>query len=237
MTRFVAIALSSLVLLFQLGCSSQWVKKQYEAYHQRQGQLDVQTVTAGLKEALEQGTRNGVATLGRAGGYLDNPEVKIPLPEDLQKAEKWLRRIGAGRYADEFTVSLNRAAEAAVPRAKAIFVDVIRNMTIRDGMTILRGPDDAATQYFRRHAQQRLIAAFRPIVAQMTQRVGVTADYKRFVDKAIRVGLVKSADYDLDSYVTKKALDGLFSMVAQEERRIRRDPVARTTELLRKVFS
>ena len=205
------------------------------AFEDNQG-LDARTIAAGLKEALQQGTQQGVNNLGRADGYLGNGRVRIPVPEELRKVEKFLRRIGADRYVDDFIVSLNRAAEAAVPHAKAIFVDVIRNMTISDAVGILKGPDDAATQYFRRNSETRLTASFRPIVANSTDKVGVTSHYKKFVKQAERLGLAGSKDLDLDNYVTSKALDGLYLMIAAEEKRIRQDPVARTTELLRKVF-
>jgi hypothetical protein len=212
------------------------VKEQVEVYRKQGTELDAQTIAAGLKQALELGSEHAAGTLGKVDGYLKNPPVHIPVPDQLQRAQSLLRKVGAGKYADQFITSLNRAAEAAAPKAKPIFVDVIRNMTIADAIGILRGPDDAATQYFRRHAQDRLTATFRPVVARATRDVGVTAYYSRFVDKAGRTGLVDTRGLDLDDYVTRKALDGLFYMVAQEEKRIRQDPVARTTELLRKVF-
>ena len=215
-----------------VGCRTDLIKA---AFDDNQG-LDAQTITAGLKEALQQGTNQGVNALSRADGYLGNGLVRIPVPDELLKVEKFLRKIGADRYADDFLVSLNRAAEAAAPHAKAIFVDVIRSMTISDAVGILNGPDDAATQYFRRNSETRLTANFRPIVANSTSKVGVTSHYKKFVKKAERLGLAGSKDLDLDNYVTNKALDGLYLMIAAEERRIRQDPVARTTELLRRVF-
>ncbi len=218
------------------GCSSEWVKQQVDEYRSQAQELDAQTIAAGLKQALEVGSERAAGTLGRVDGYLKNPPVHIPVPDQLQRAESLLRKVGAGKYADQFVTSLNRAAEAAAPKAKPIFVDVIRNMTIEDAVGILRGGDDAATQYFRRHSQDRLIAIFRPVVARTTSDVGVTAYYKRFVDKAGRTGLVDTRGLDLDDYVTRKALDGLFYMLAQEERRIRQDPLARTTQLLRQVF-
>jgi hypothetical protein len=215
-----------------VGCRTDLIKA---AFEDNRG-LDAQTIAAGLKEALQQGTTQGVNALGRVDGYLGNGQVRIPVPEELREVEKFLRKIGADHYADDFIVSLNRAAEAAAPHAKVIFVDVIRNMTIRDAVGILKGPDDAATQYFRRNSETRLAASFRPIVASSTNKVGVTSHYKKFVKQAERLGLAGSKDLDLDNYVTNKALDGLYLMIAAEEKRIRQDPVARTTELLRKVF-
>jgi hypothetical protein len=233
----VVVAVTALLLLsWQAACTGDWARKQYDDYRKRTDSLDARTVAEGLKEALSQGTRQGVAALGRANGYLDNPSVHIPLPANLQKAESFVRRFGGARYADQFVVSLNRAAEAAVPQAQAIFLDVIRNMSIEDAIGILKGPPDAATQYLRRQAGARLAAAFRPVVVRTTADVGVTHAYKRFVQEAGSVGLVDARSFDLDAYVTHKTLDGLFYMIAQEEERIRRDPVARTTALLRKVF-
>ncbi len=230
------MALLAFLALAQNGCSTDWAKTQYEEYRQRSAALDTQTIVAGLREALAKGTERGVSVLGRVDGYLKNPPVHIPMPEKLQQTEALVRRLGGDRYADEFIVSLNRAAEAAAPHAQAIFIDVIRGMTIQDARAILTGADDAATQYFRRHAEPRLAHAFRPVVARATASVGVTRSYKRFVERVARTGLVDAGGLDLDAYVTRKALDGLFTMIAAEEQRIRRDPIARTTELLRKVF-
>ncbi len=229
-------ALLSCLALAQAGCGTDWAKSQYEEYRQRAGGLDTETIVAGLKEALGKGTERGVALLGRVDGYLKNPPVRIPVPDKLQKAETLVRKLGGDRYADEFIMSLNRAAEAAVPQAQAIFLEVIRGMTIADARSVLGGPEDAATQYFRRHAEPRLLSAFAPVVKRATASVGVTRSYKGFVDRVARSGLVDTADLDLDAYVTRKALQGLFYLIAEEERRIRRDPLARTTELLRKVF-
>lgn len=225
-----------LVIALTPGCSTDWVKEQYDEYRARHETLDAQTIAAGLKQALEHGTERAVGTLGQVNGFLKNPPIHIPVPDQLQRAESLLRRVGAGKYADQFVTSLNRAAEAAAPKAKSIFLDVIQAMTIQDAVDILRGADDAATQYFRRHSQARLTAAFQPIVARATSDVGVTAYYKRFVQKAAATGLVDTRGLDLDEYVTRKTLDGLFYMIAREEKRIREDPIARTTELLRKVF-
>jgi hypothetical protein len=202
----------------------------------KQEKLDAKTVAAGLRQALEQGTQQAVGALGRENGFWKHPTLRIPVPEKLVKVERGLRRIGQDKVADDFVRSLNRAAEQATPAARDIFVNAIRKMTVRDAMDILKGSDDAATLYFRRHTEAPLISAFKPIVTRSTEAVGVTAHYKRFVKKAQPLGLVDTRNLDIDDYVTRKALDGLFSLVAEEEKRIRKDPVARTTELLRKVF-
>lgn len=198
--------------------------------------LDAETVAAGLREALEQGSTRAVQELGRDGGYWSRPTFRIPVPEDLQRIDTALRRIGQGRIADDFVRSLNRAAEQATPAARTIFVSAIRRMTINDAIAILRGPEDAATQYFRRSTEAQLTASFTPIVSRSTQAVGVTASYKHIVQRAQALGFADTARYDIDSYVTRKALDALFTLVGEEERHIRENPVARTTELMRKVF-
>lgn len=146
--------------------------------------LDPDTAAAGLRQALEHGTQHAVALLGRKNGYFGNPRVRIPLPENLARTEKLLRRVGEGQVADAFELSLNRAAEAAAPQAKAIFLNVIRNMSVKDAIRIVRGPDDAATRYFRAHSEAALRVKFRPIVAAATDRVGVTRRYKRLVQDA-----------------------------------------------------
>ena len=197
---------------------------------------DSTTLTAALREALEQGTARAVGVLGRNNGYFANPQVRIPIPENLRRIEQTLRRLGLNKYADDFVLSMNRAAERAAPEAAAVFLSAIRNMSVQDAAGIVRGPDNAATEYFRRHTERDLFQKFRPIVSRSTERVGVTRQYKQLVQ---RLGPAVPTDvrkFDLDSYVTQEALDGLFLMVAQEEKRIRTDPAARTTQLLRQVF-
>jgi hypothetical protein len=148
-----------------------------------------------------------------------------------------MRRLGQGEMVDDFVLSLNRAAEAAAPEAKAVFLDVVRGLSLRDAVDIVRGPDDAATRYLRQHADSTLTSRFLPIVAHATEQVGVTARYKKLTRRtALLGGSFDLSGIDLDNYVTRRALDGLFLLIADEEQRIRRDPAARTTELLRKVF-
>ena len=191
----------------------------------------------GLKQALEKGTRSAVAMLGKEDGYFSNPKVKIPMPDALKKAEKGLRKVGKGKIADNFVETMNRAAEKAAPEAASIFADSVRQMSISDARDILQGDDDAATQYFRRTSSDRLKEKFLPIVSDATNQVGVTSKYMKMVDKlGMFSGLIDTDDLDLDNYVTDKAMDGLFTMVALEEKKIRENPVARTTDLLKKVF-
>ena len=195
-------------------------------------------ISGGLKEALSKGVRFAIDNLGRENGFLDDVRVRIPLPKNLQKVEKTLRFAGQGRLVDDFVASMNHAAEKAVPVAVDVFVDAIRQMTFDDARKILfSGEDDSATQFFRRTSEETLRRKFRPIVEEFTEETGVTSKYKAMIGKygfAARF-LGKDAT-DLDGYVTQKALDGLFFMVSEEERKIRRDPIGRTTSLLKKVF-
>jgi hypothetical protein len=199
--------------------------------------LSNQDVVAGLKEALSQGARRAVDELGRADGFLADARVRIPMPAELKKLESALRAVKQDRYADEFIVTLNRAAEAAVPEASAVLGDAIRQMTVNDARQILNGPDNAATLYFRRVGEERLTGRMRPIVSEATSRTGVTSSYKALMDKAGFAAKLAGADsVDIDGYVTERALDGLFLLIAEEEKRIRENPLARSTELLKTVF-
>ncbi len=192
---------------------------------------------AALREALNKGTRYAVDNLGQEGGFLDNARVRIPMPDGLAWLEKTLRTLRQDRLADEFVASMNHAAERAVPEAAGIFADAIRAMTLEDARAILSGPDDAATRYFREKTGADLTARLSPIVAEATSSAGVTASYKQMVAKAGGLGsLLSRESTDIDGYVTEKTLDGLFLMVAEEEKRIRENPLARSSELLKKVF-
>jgi len=194
-------------------------------------------IVAGLKEALDTATEIAVSQLGKAGGYLDNPQVRIPLPEELDWAEKGLRKVGQEQLADDFITTMNRAAEEAVPAALEQFQGAISAMSPEDARGILNGPDDAATQYFRKHSEAGLREQFLPIVKETTAGTGVTSAYKNMTGQLGGLGgMFNTQSLDVDEYVTDKTLDGLFSIVAQEEARIREDPVARSTDLLKKVF-
>lgn len=198
---------------------------------------DAATLSAGLKQALEQGAERAVATLGREDGFYRHPELKIPMPEKLRKLESGLRRLGQDRHADEFVLSLNRAAESALPHAREVLLDAIRAMSIEDAVGIVKGPPDAATRYFRARSEGALTQRFTPIVVAATDRVGVTRRYKKLVsDSGMLARLVDTRELDIDAYITRQALDGLFHLIGDEEKRIREQPVARTTELLRQVF-
>jgi len=194
-------------------------------------------VIAGLREALSKGASSAVKTLGHSGGYLDNDAVRIPMPGKLATVEAAMRKLGQGQVADDFIGSMNHAAEQAVPLATDVFVEAISSMSIEDAKGILNGPEDAATRYLQRTGGPSLKEKMLPLVQEATQKVGVTRYYKDLIGKAGFASQFVSLDaLDLDRYVTGKALDGLFLMVAAEEKRIRENPVARSTELLKKVF-
>lgn len=196
------------------------------------------TISLGLKEALSQGVRFAVDDLGRENGFYRNSNVRIPLPKSLKSAARVARFAGYGNRVDDFELAMNRAAEKAVPVAIDVFVDSISQMSFSDARQILfSGEDDAATKFFRRTTEDRLRRKFRPIVEDFTEEAGVTQSYKAMMDKAGFVSMFLGSDAkDLDGYITEKALDGVFYMVAQEEKKIRRDPIGRTSKILRDVF-
>ncbi|MGH8748964.1 MAG: DUF4197 domain-containing protein [Burkholderiales bacterium] len=191
---------------------------------------------AALKAALDKGARQAVSSLGRSDGFLGNPRVRIPLPESLQKAEGLMRRLGMGRYADELVLSMNRAAEAAVPEAKTLLVRAVKKMSIEDAKSILTGGDTAGTMYFRRATEVQLRARFLPLVSKATARMKLAEKYNEYAVKGARFGLVNKQDANLDTYVTQKALDGLFLEIADEEKKIRQNPVGSASSIIRKVF-
>jgi hypothetical protein len=194
-------------------------------------------IASGLKEALQVGTGNAVANVGKPGGYLDNPQIRIPLPGPLAKSENLLRLAGYGQQVDAFSQSINRAAEAAAPRSKELFWQAIREMSIEDARKILGGGDTAATAYFKEKTSGNLREIFKPIIHDSMAEVGATRYFQDLDAKVKTIPFAGSLNLDLDSYVTDGALNGLFAVVAEEERKIRQNPAARTTDLLKKVFS
>ena len=199
--------------------------------------LSQDQVTRGLKEALGRGLQQAIGSLGTSGGFLTNLAVKIPMPEKLQSIEKTLRALRQDRLADEFVTTMNQAAEKAVPAAAEVFAGTLKRMSVEDAKRILSGSADAATQYFRKANTAELTEKFLPIVQQATGKSGATAAFKQLMDKAsLAAPFTKVPVVDLDGYVTEKALDGLFTLVAAEEKHIRENPVARTTDLLKSVF-
>ena len=189
-----------------------------------------------LREALNRGAAEAVAALGKPDGFLGNAKVRIPLPEKVRDAEKLVRRLGGDKQADQLIETMNRAAEAAVVEARPILLQSIRQMSVKDALAILRGGDDAATRYFRDSTSAALSDRLKPLVEAATQKAGVARKYEKFAGKALQFGLIDADTADLDGYITARTLDGLFVMMAEEEKAIRKDPVATGSALLRKVF-
>ena len=198
--------------------------------------LTNQDATAGLREALVKGSQVAVDALGRQDGFFGNGKVKIPLPESAQKVEKLMRNFGMSKQADELILTINRAAEAAVPEAKTLLVDAVRKMSVQDAKGILTGGQDSATQYFKRTTSEQLRARFLPIVQKATAKVQLAEKYNEYAEKGAKFGVIRKEDANLDNYVTQKALDGLFVMVAEEEAKIRQNPAAAASNILQKVF-
>jgi hypothetical protein len=193
-------------------------------------------IGSGLKEALKVGTENAVVQTGQTDGFFGNQAIKILMPKTLQRIEQPLRLVGYGPQIDEFVLSMNRAAEKAVPFAKDIFWDAIGQMTFEDARKILDGGDTAATDYFKAKTSKKLQAAFRPPVEDVMNEVGVTRQYNDLIGRYKNVPFAQSITFDINQYVTEKATDGLFYVVGQEEKKIRTNPAARVTDLLKDVF-
>ena len=193
-------------------------------------------MSSGLKEALNQGVDKAVNSLGAANGFFGNNEVKIPLPDSLKKIEKGMRFIGMGKQSDELILKMNRAAEAAVPEAKALLVSSIKQMSLADAKAILTGPEDAATQYFKKTTSAQMSEKFLPIVTKATEKVQLAKTYNKYAEMGSQFGVVDKKDANIEQYVTNKALDGLYLMIAKEEAAIRQDPVGQASSLLKKVF-
>ena len=192
--------------------------------------------TAGLRTALERGALTAVNLLGRTDGFLGNPKVRIPLPAYLQDASQLLRTFGQGKRLDRLETAMNRAAEAAVPEAKALLVNAVKTMSVQDAKQILRGGDTSVTEFFSGKTREPLGAKFLPVVSRATQKVGLARQYNEVVDGVGRFGIVDPQTARIEPYVTAKALDGLFFMIGEEEKKIRRDPVGTGSAILRKVF-
>jgi hypothetical protein len=191
----------------------------------------------GLKQALTQGAEAAVKNLAKENGYLGNDKVRIPLPGSLQKADNLMRKVGLGSYADDLITSMNRAAEAAVPEATALLVDATKKMTVSDATAIITGNSDAATQYFRKNTETALAGKFKPIVNRSMEKVKLAQTYDKFAGKGAQFGLISQKDAKLDDYITNKALDGLFVMMAEQEKAIRANPLQATGDLAKKIFS
>lgn len=193
-------------------------------------------VSQGLKTALERGAIAAIDLLGKPDGFLGNPKVRIPLPGFLADAAKFLRAMGRGKQVEELEVAMNRAAEAAVPMAKQLLVNAVKTMTVTDAKNILTGGDTSVTAFFADKTRTALTAKFLPVVTKATERVGLAEKYNRVAGKASGMGLVNKDDATIESYVTRKTLDGLYLMIGEEERKIRQDPVGSGSAILKKVF-
>ena len=192
--------------------------------------------SSGLKAALIQGAGKAVSELSKTDGFLGNKAVKIPLPDALKRTEKAMRMFGMGKQADELILKMNRAAEAAVPEAKALLVDSAKKMTVADAKAILTGGDDAATQYFKKTTSTQMADKFLPIVKKATENVQLAQQYNKYAEMGSQYGLVKKEQVNLEQYVTQKTLDGVYLMMAKEEAAIRKDPIGQSSALLKKVF-
>ena len=192
--------------------------------------------SAGVKEALAKGADYAVSSLGKNGGFLGNDKVKIKLPGYLDKADSALRMFGMGKQADQLVETMNHAAENAVAEAKPILTESIKKMSVKDAKDILTGGDDSVTQYFKRTSTEQLTAKFKPIVKNETAKLKLADQYNKFAGKAASAGLVDKQNADVDSYVTQKAMDGLFLMIAEEEKKLRANPMGAGSDLLKNVF-
>ncbi len=198
--------------------------------------LSEKDIIRGLREALEIGAANAVKTVSAIDGYYKNPNIKIPLPENIQKVKKLLTKAGLGSQVGAFELSMNRAAERAAPQAKKIFWDAIKQIRFSDAKQILKGADNEATLYFKDKTFNQLEKTFKPITRKAMTEVGVTRHYQNLNDRMRNIPFLDRMSFDLDQYVTEKALDGLFLILAEEEKKIRQDPAARVTDILKKVF-
>lgn len=233
------------ILLLIAGLLSAWAwsqsplddlrKRAEEALGKKSGPTD-DRIAAGLKEALTVSTKKAVASTGRVDGFLKNAAIKILLPEKLRNVGKGMRLMGMGQQVDALEIGMNRAAEQAAPAAKQIFIDAVTKMTIADARRILSGGDTAATEYFKTTSTDQLTTAFSPIVHRAMENVGVVKQYNQLMQNPIAARVAGNEDFSLDQYVVGKTMDGLFYVMGEEERKIRKDPAAQTTALLREIF-
>ena len=198
--------------------------------------LSQQDATGGLKDALTQGAQIAVKQLGTPGGFSNNPDVRIELPGNLGKAAKTMKMMGMGAQVEQLEASMNKAAEAAVPQAQVLLLEAVKKMTVSDAKSILSGPNDAATSYLNKSSREQLRAKFLPIVKQATSQVGLAQQYNSFAGQAASFGAIDAKSANIENYVTEEALDGLFTIIAEQEASIRDNPAAAATSLAKKVF-
>jgi hypothetical protein len=233
------IIIYSACVLFFTSCSAQnfnQLKKVADDYLGENKPLTSGDVASGLKEALIQGISKGSSNASQLDGYFKNPQIKIPFPPDAQKVADKLRAIGLGGEIDKFVLTLNRGAEAAAKEAKPIFVTAITSMTIEDAWAILKGEQNAATNYLKKTTSTQLTGKFKPVISNSLNEVSATKYYGDLVEKYNKIPFVEKVNPDLDDYATELAIDGLFTLIAKEELNIRKDPLARGTDLLKRVF-
>lgn len=225
-----------LITILIAGCTAQQIQQTLGDYLDTD-ELTTDQVVAGLKEALVKGAGTSTASASRTDGFLGNPKIRIPFPPDVQKVEDKLREIGLGSEVDKFITTLNRGAEEAAKEAKPIFVSAIKGMTVQDAWGILKGKDDEATQYLKDKTSSQLKTKFQPVIKKALDKTNATKYYSDIINTYNKIPFVERVNPNLDDYATQRALDGLFQLVAEEEKNIRENPVARTTEILKKVFS
>jgi hypothetical protein len=231
---------SSLALVFLLGsCTSAQINQAISDLGKTSGNTTPTSseVAEGLKEALLKGVSVGADQLSQMDGYFKNPQIKIPFPPDVKKVEDRLRQMGLGGQVDKFVETLNHGAEDAAKEAKPIFISAIQQMTIQDAWSILKGQQDAATQYLKRTTSDQLKGKFKPVIQNSLNKVNATKYYGDLVNTYNKIPLVEKVNPNLDEYATDLAIQGLFTMIAKEEANIRRDPLARTTDILKRVFA
>lgn len=223
-------------LSFILGCSTQQISDTMRILTDEDRTLTSSQVETGLREALIKGVSTGTEEVSKVGGYLDNPKIRIPFPPEFAKVENTLRDLGMGAMVDQFVATLNRGAEEAAKEASPIFINSIKQMSIADAMAILKGEQDAATQYLKRTTSNQLSGKFMPVIRSALQETGATRYYSDIVSTYNSLPLVQPVNPNLDEYATQLAIDGLFVKISEEERNIRLNPAARTSEILRRVF-
>jgi Protein of unknown function (DUF4197) len=206
------------------------------AFELRAAEVTEGDAALGIRAALERGATSAVGLLGRSGGFLDNPKVRIQLPGYLNEAAKVLKFTGGQGRVDELVTAMNRAAEAAVPQAQALLVNAVKSMSVDDGRKILSGGDNSATQFFEAKTRAPLSVKFLPIVTRATEKVSLADKYNKVAGRGASIGLLSKDQANIQSYVTGKTLDGLFLMIGEEERKIRQDPVGTGSAILKKVF-
>jgi hypothetical protein len=237
MNKMRFFILAALLAIFT-GANAQLLKDAQKAMQKATGNtgLSQEDAASGIKEALTNGIKKGVEMVSKQDGYFGDLEVKIPFPQDAKTMEDKLRSVGMGKKVDDVILSINRAAEDAAIKATDIFVNAIKEMTVTDAINIVKGNDDAATQYLKTHTRAELIKAFTPIIEESLKKVDATKYWEDMVNAYNKIPLVKKMNPNLTEYATQKAIDGLFVKIAKEEKEIRKNPAARTSALLKKVF-